>query len=141
MSQKPTILWAVSKISYLILFWVIAAFVLMFAAGYRINWQGGFVKETGSIYLQTYSRDKVMVKYTLNGKEHSARLPYVIKDLQPGHYSLTVHYENYEPWSKSFYLGPSQAKLFNDILFIWVWINETCDFSDGGDRLNVGSDK
>ncbi len=118
MAQKPTLLWAFSKIAYLIVFWAIAAFVLMFAAGYRVNWKAGFLKETGSIYLQTHNRDKIVIKYTLNGQEKTVELPHAISDLQPGHYSLTLDYEGYESWTKSFYVGPSEAKLFNDILFI-----------------------
>lgn len=122
MSQQPSLTWLAKKIVYFIAFWIIALIVLMYAAGFRVNWQSGRLIESSSVALSTINNKKIAVTYTLNGEAKTANLPVLINYLTPGAYTLTVESEGKISWQKSFRVEATDAASFDNLLLLPVII-------------------
>lgn len=118
MSQQPSIKWLAAKIIYLVFFWIVAVIVVLYVAGFRVNWSSGKVSGYSSVSFASYERTKLPIDYEINGEERTGNMPLVINWLTPGVYSISIKTEGTLPWYRSFRLTANGAETFNNILLI-----------------------
>lgn len=99
-------------------FWIVAVIVVLYVAGFRVNWTSGRVTGYSSVSFASYERNKQPVNYTINGEERVGNLPLVINWLTPGAYSISIATADTLPWYRSFRLTSNGAQTFDNILLI-----------------------
>lgn len=100
---KFILLWAFLIISFVIL----AVILILEANGYRLNRQTWALEPTGVIVLDGQPRQ---IQLIINGQSSSdSLLPVKLFQLLPGQYDITIKKEDYQTWSKTFWLSGGQA--------------------------------
>jgi len=93
--MKPIRLVILGYILAVFVFIVVASYALLYAMGYKIDWQNLNFKKTGFILIESYPRG---AEIKLAGKAIDKSTPTTIKRLLPGDYLLELNKSNYRPW-------------------------------------------
>ncbi|TAK03568.1 PEGA domain-containing protein [Patescibacteria group bacterium] len=83
--------------AFLLAFLVSAPSVVLFTAGYRLNWHTGDVVQTGLISVSTIPKG---ADVAVDGQPVGASTPSVVDDVSPGEHVLTLRKDGYLPWEK-----------------------------------------
>lgn len=84
-----------SYIFAVIAFLVVASYAVLFATGYRYDWQNHSFKKTGFILIETYPNGATV---TVAGRRIGRKTPVTVKRLLPGNYLTEIHKDGYRPW-------------------------------------------
>jgi len=84
-----------SYICAVIAFLVIASYAVLFATGYKYDWQNHAFKKTGFILIETYPKDATV---TVAGRHITKMTPVTVKRLLPGNYLVEINKLDYRPW-------------------------------------------
>lgn len=111
------------KLDFWKIFWLIVSlvfavasfFIVLNAAGYRLNWRYLTIQKTGLLAVKTNPRG---ARVYLAGKLQKDLTPTRLPMLLPGWYDLRLEYTDYEDWEKTFYLDESEAKNFDNIILL-----------------------
>jgi PEGA domain len=90
----------VRKILFLIFFSIFLAgapLLVLYTAGYRLNFTTFHVQQTGVIALSSTPRGATVL---LNGVDTGAKTPYVIQRLSPGSYTIGLAKDGYRSWEQ-----------------------------------------
>ncbi|MBU1083305.1 PEGA domain-containing protein [Patescibacteria group bacterium] len=85
----------ISYIFATIVFLIVASYAVLFATGYKYDWQNKSFKKTGFILIETYPKDATV---TIAGKHINKKTPVIIRRLLPGNYLTEIRKEGYRPW-------------------------------------------
>lgn len=110
------------KLYRAIFFWILvlvfivtAPAIVLYAKGYRFDFNRGIFVYSGTISIKSNPQD---IKISLNGKENDAKAlnrvnnSYNISGLLPDTYNLTVSADGYQTWSKAVEVHSGQASEF-----------------------------
>jgi hypothetical protein len=89
-----------------IVFFVIAPILVLYATGYRYDFGDNRVIKTGVLSIDSDPRN---AQITINGEETSSKTPTVVKNLFPGDYSVSISKDGYFAWEKSFSVSPNRS--------------------------------
>ncbi len=90
----------VRKILFLIFFSIFLAgapLLVLYTAGYRLNFTTFRVQQTGVIALSSTPRGATVF---LNGVDTGAKTPYVIQRLSPGSYTVSITKDGFRSWEQ-----------------------------------------
>ena len=91
-------------IIFFIIFFITAPLVIMWAQGYKFDWNNKSWEKTGVLFLEVKPKNaEVYLNNEFYGKETSVR----IKNLLPEQYEVKVTKEGYIPWIKKLNIYPS----------------------------------
>ncbi len=103
---------------FIVFFVVSSIIVILFAQGYRFNFNSLKIVKTGGIFIKTstdgakiYINDKY-IESTSGILSHSA----LISDLAPKNYNVFVYKENYYPWNKTVEVKNGMVTELNSII-------------------------
>ncbi len=111
---------------FTIFFVVSSIIVVLFAQGYRFDFNSLKIVKTGGIFIKTstnsakiYINDKY-VESTSGILNHSA----LISGLAPKNYNVFVYKENYYPWNKTVEIKNGMVSELNDIILFPLELNK-----------------
>ncbi len=104
-----------------ILFWFVATtvflgltvFVLLGAAGYRVNWQRLKLQKTSLVWVKTPLKD---INLYMDGKLISGKSPVRIKYVQIGWKEIKIEKAGYHTWKRNIFTDPGKAYELRDIV-------------------------
>ena len=106
-------------------FLIITPLVILYAAGYKLNYKGIKLQKTGSFILDSEPRGakislnnkpwQTFFKKYLFQKNNQAKTPIKIKNLLPGEYDIKLELDGYWPWQKKLSINPGTATFIEDI--------------------------
>lgn len=76
-------------------FLIVASYAVLFATGYKYDWQNRSFKKTGFILIETYPSGATI---TVAGKRIGKKTPVIVKRLLPGNYLTEINKSGYRPW-------------------------------------------
>ncbi len=113
-------------LSFIFLYLIITPFILLYTAGYKINFAEKKIIKTGAFILATDpagSEIKIDGKIQKNswqgffsGKRRPLVTPAKIKNLLPGEYSVEISPPGFWPWRKNLSINPGNATFAEHIL-------------------------
>jgi len=86
-----------------VLFVITSVFVILFASGYKIDWQTRTLQKTGFLLVETYPNN---AEVSVAGKIIKKLSPVTIKRLLPGKYLTEINKEGYLPWQANLTIKP-----------------------------------
>ncbi|HOY55849.1 MAG TPA: PEGA domain-containing protein [bacterium] len=93
-------------IIFFLVFFVTAPLVLIWAQGYKFNWQQKTWQKTGVLFLESKpDTADIYLNGTLLPEKTTARL----KNLTPGEYHIEVKKQDYLPWTKDLHIFPGET--------------------------------
>lgn len=78
-----------------LVFLVAASYAVLYATGYKIDWETWALKKTGFILIESYPKG---AQIKLNNKDTEKTTPETIKRLLPDTYAVTLAKANYRTW-------------------------------------------
>lgn len=106
-------------ISYIlagIAFLVVATYAILFATGYKFDWQSHSLKKTGFILIESYPKG---AKVTLAGRNIIKATPVTIKRLLPGQYLTEINKDGYRSWRATIEVKPGLVTEKRNLLLTW----------------------
>ncbi len=93
-------------IIFFLVFFITAPLVLIWAQGYKFNWQQKTWQKTGVLFLESKpDTADIYLNGTLLTEKTTARL----KNLTPGEYHVEVKKQDYLPWTKDLRIFPGET--------------------------------
>jgi len=114
---------------FILAFLIISPIVILYAAGYKIDWQKSFtpfmIQKTGMIIIESeppsaniFLNNKELANVSFNPwqKNLEIKTPTRIKNILPGDYDLKVGLPQYWPWARRIKVNPGQITHVLDIM-------------------------
>lgn len=98
-----------------ILFFLISPAVVMYTAGYRYDWNNGFLRKVGAISIDVKPGT---AQVYLNGVLLKKKIPIRLKNLLPGKYKILISLEGYYDWEKEMEVENKQTGYIKDVNLI-----------------------
>lgn len=99
MNHKINVIGLISWLIFTIIVLSIAAYLILTANGYKINYQARTIQKIGMIYLKTVPEN---VSIYLDQKLIASKTPLKINDLLSGRYEVKISKDEYWDWQKTF---------------------------------------
>lgn len=106
---------------FVLLFMLVAPTVVLFAQGYRFNWENNIFVYSGSITVKSWPRD---IEIYIDGKKQDSKnlnlinRAYTINGIKPGKYRLTCSRPGFTSWEKEINVHSGlTTEFWNVILF------------------------
>ncbi|MFH0912545.1 MAG: PEGA domain-containing protein [Patescibacteria group bacterium] len=93
--MRPRGLTLISYTLAVIIFVVVSTYAILYAVGYKLNWQTWELKKTGFILIESYPRG---ANINLSGKDIGRTTPATIKRLLPEDYEVRLTKDGYRLW-------------------------------------------
>ncbi|PIQ67624.1 hypothetical protein CO173_04825 [Candidatus Uhrbacteria bacterium CG_4_9_14_3_um_filter_41_35] len=100
-------------IVFVTFFFVGAPIIVLYTAGIRYDVKSGEVLKTGVISVTTTPRSANLL---VNGAEINHETPYVIKNLNPGTYTVEIQKPDYHPWKSTVSVKASETSFIQNII-------------------------
>lgn len=97
-----------------LVFFISAPVIILYARGYRLDWQKMKLIKTGAIYLNTTPKE---AEIYING-EFKGITPFLVKSLRPNNYLVEIKTNKKETWSKTLNVYPSTVTEATSVLLI-----------------------
>jgi hypothetical protein len=113
-------------ISFVVLFFALAAVILPYSFGYKPNFSGWKLQRTGMFDIKTTpsgaavylnGRQQTSWLSQLTGQPAAATTPVKLKNITPGTYQVRLELAGYWPWEKQLVVNPSQTTYLEDVYF------------------------
>lgn len=85
-------------LSFILIFVIITPLIILYAAGYRYNFQKHKIQKTGILILKS---EPTGASIYLNGDPRKETTPARIANLLPDDYTVRIEKENFHPWQKT----------------------------------------
>lgn len=95
-----------------VMFLLISTYAVMYATGYKVDWQTMELKKTGFILVESYPKG---ANLKINGKDEGTT-PETIKRLLPGVYQTELAKDNYRAWHSNTTVVPGLVTELRNIL-------------------------
>jgi hypothetical protein len=115
---KPWRRWGTGLFN-VILFCVLGSVCLLWALGYRVNWQTVSIEQTSTVDLST-AQSGLKPTVFVNGIKQDSSLPLIMRWLFPGHYDIYVQLDGYRPWHKIIDVEANQRVSYGSILLLYT---------------------
>jgi len=79
---------------FLLLFFIVTPLLILYASGFRYNFDIGMIEKTGAFYIKSYPRN---AEIYINDLKSKHKTPKQITNLAPGTYTLKITKNNYTP--------------------------------------------
>jgi hypothetical protein len=103
-------------------FCFVAAYALMYSAGYRLNFKEGALMKTGVLAVVTKPAD---AEVALNNKKVARKTPLTMRNLLPGVYSLTITLPNYRTFEYEVEIKSGQVTEVRDLELVLNDVKQT----------------
>ena len=87
-------------------FFVAAAYAVMYATGYRIDFESWTVQKTGVLAITTKPSGATVI---LNDSQLARKTPFTLRNALPGPYHIKLTLAGYQPYEKDVEVLSSQA--------------------------------
>lgn len=98
---------------FVVTFTITGPLLVLYTAGYRLNWQNGHVIRTGVISISSVPRHATV---WLDGEDTRQKTPHVFKQLLPHEYTVRLEKDNYIPWEGTVQVDSGQTVSLQNIL-------------------------
>jgi len=78
-----------------VVFLIVSTYAVLYATGYKIDWQALTIKKTGFMLIETYPKG---ANIKIADKTTDKTTPETIKRLLPGNYHIELTKDSYHPW-------------------------------------------
>jgi hypothetical protein len=113
-----------------ILFIACATIVILFATGYKVDIKNREITQTGIIVVKTLDKNcDIYVDGKVVDKEKT-----VIRNLDPGFYTVAIKRSKYQTFEDEFYLDPGEAKIIDNVV-LFLEQPKLEDFSESDNVL------
>jgi WD40 repeat protein len=99
----------------IILFFIVAPLVILYAAGWRLDFQTRQIQKVGGLVIKTEPRD---ASVSINGKLLTKKTPLTVNNLKPDEYNIMISMEGYYNWSRTVVVEAGQSWRFDAINLI-----------------------
>lgn len=99
---------------FLTIFVIGAPVIVLYTAGYRLNFSTWRVQRTGVIAITTLPRGATV---TMNNALIAEKTPYVAQRLTPGDYDVLLQKAGYQPWNQHVTVGSGSTTYITALLF------------------------
>lgn len=86
--------------------------LLLYALGYKYNWQKNRLEKTGVFYIKSYPKNATII---LDNKQQKLQTPARLTRLLPNFYNLTITRPGYRSWSKNLSVEPQLTTFVEDV--------------------------
>lgn len=93
-------------------FFIITPLILLYAAGFRYDWQNGFLRETGGLSIDILPDT---ARVSLDGLLLKDTMPVRLKNITPRKYQIKVSAPGYYDWEKEVTVNAEQTIYIKDI--------------------------
>ncbi len=133
------------KIIFNVAFWSVATFLflsaaallILWASGYKYNFQAGKFEKTGLIYLVSKpKKTKIYLNNKLVKEKTPARLGYIL----PGKYKVEIKKKGYLSWSKEIEVSAGKVTRFEDIV-LFLENPESSEIAKNTKEFHLSPDK
>ena len=109
--KQKKLLTALAGTTAVLAFLIISAASVVWANGLRYNTSTGSFEQTVLIAIDSNPQ---YVDVLLDGKEVANHIPYRVRNLLPGHYTIELTKRGFQSWKQDFWLSKGQVGLIND---------------------------
>lgn len=106
----------ISYIIAIIIFIILSIWVILFATGYKIDWDTNTLKKTGFILIETYPRE---ANVKVAGQTQRST-PVTIRRLLPGDYLVEISKNKYRPWQANISVEPGLVTENRNVLLTFT---------------------
>jgi len=106
---------ALAGMTAIMSFLILSSVAVVWANGLRFNSTTGSFEQTVLIAIESQTDS---VEIWLDGKLINNQIPYSIRNLLPGHYTIELKKSGYQTWRQSFWLPKGQIGLITDPVLI-----------------------
>jgi len=99
-------------IFFIAAFLIISPMIILYTAGYRYDWQNGFLKQTGAISIDIQPKNTVIY---LNGIMLKDKMPVRLNNIAPAKYFLKMSAPGYFDWTKYIEVQNKQTTYIKEI--------------------------
>ncbi|MDP2631794.1 MAG: PEGA domain-containing protein [Candidatus Uhrbacteria bacterium] len=99
--------------TFLALFFIGAPLIVLYTAGYRYSFNGGYIVRTGVLSVSTTPRN---VNIFLNDIDTKRKSPYILKHQIPGNYTLKLQKDRYRTWEGKVEILSGQTTTIHNVL-------------------------
>ncbi len=107
---------------FVILFFVSAVALVLYASGYRYHFSKKSFEKTGQIIVETEPRGALLL---INGapakrdfSQEALRTPTTVSYLLSGDYDISIEKEGFYPVSRTVSIAPGKTAILNDVVLI-----------------------
>ena len=98
---------------FLLLFFIVTPLLILYASGFRYNFDIGMIEKTGAFYIKSYPRN---AEIYINDLKSKHKTPKQITNLAPGTYTLKITKNNYTPWQKKLSVYSGETTFVEDVV-------------------------
>lgn len=109
--KRKKLFTALAGTTAVLAFLIISAASVVWANGLRYNSSTGSFEQTVLIAIDSSPE---FVDVLLDGKKLTNHIPYRVRNLLPGHYTVELTKKGFQSWKQSFWLSKGQVGLIND---------------------------
>ncbi len=120
-------------LSFFVLFFILTPLFIMYAVGYRYNFDSNTVQKNGAFYIKSYPRGAEI--YIDNIKTRH-KTPHQLTNIQPGNHDIIIQKNGYLPWHKQLSIYSGETTFAEDIVLFSADIQKT-SFGRGSDNFLV----
>ena len=101
---------------FFLLFIVLTPIFLLYAGGYRYNFDTAQVEKNGAFYIKSYPRDADIY---IDGEKNKNRTPNQITNIKPGRHLIEIKKEKYGSWQKELEVSSGETTFAEDIVLFY----------------------
>ena len=127
----------VTYLSFFVLFFILTPLFIMYAVGYRYNFDINTIEKNGAFYIKSYPRGAEI--YIDNIKTRH-KTPHQLTNIQPGNHDVLIQKDGYLDWHKQLSVYSGEIIFVEDIVLFLTDIQKT-SFGRGSDNFLVNKQK
>ncbi len=127
-------------ISYIvadIIFVLVAAWAVMYAMGYRVDFKDWSVHKTGVLAISTKPSGATVY---INDKKYPRLTPITLRNMLPGDYTIKLSLDKYRPFTKSIQIASREVTEEHNLDLILEKITPEVVAQDAGRIISVGNE-
>jgi len=122
---------------FLLLFFIVTPLLILYASGFRYNFDIGMIEKTGAFYIKSYPRN---AEIYINDLKSKHKTPKQITNLAPGTYTLKITKNNYTPWQKKLSVYSGETTFVEDVV-LFLENQEKTELGSGSVEFLINKNK
>ena len=127
----------ITYLSFFLLFFILTPLFILYAIGYRYNFDSNTVQKNGAFYVKSYPRGSEI--YIDNIKSRH-KTPNQLTNMQPGNHDIMIMRDGYLPWQKNLPVYSGETTFAEDIVLFLEQRTKT-SFGRGSDNFLINKQK